>query len=195
MNITDLLAATGGLDSLARELGIDPQQAASGAAALAPAIVNGFQKHEDGSGGGLADLLAKLGGGGLMDQVLAPGSTDTDAGNTVLGHIFGSKDVSRAVAGQASTQSGLAPELLKKMLPLLAMLVGGLLAKGGAGETSGTGATSASGGLGGVLGGLFGGSDAGGVGAVLGRLGSMLQANGGANALDDVLRSLGKRAS
>jgi hypothetical protein len=189
MNITDLLAATGGLDSLARELGIDPQQAASGAAALAPAIVNGFQKHEDGSGGGLTDLLGKLGGGGLMDQVLVPGATDTGAGNTVLGHIFGSKDVSRAVADQASTQSGLAPELLKKMLPLLAMLVGGLLAKGG------TGATGASGGLGGVLGGLFGGSDAGGVGAVLGRLGGMLRANGGANALDDVLRSLGKGTS
>ena len=60
------------------------------------------------------------------------------------------------MAQHAASQSGLAPDLLKKMLPMLAMLVAGYLAK-----RHSTGATvpasSGGGGLGGLLGGLFGG--------------------------------------
>jgi hypothetical protein len=65
-------------------------------------------------------LLNQLGGGGLLDQVLSPQPTDVSQGNNVLGQIFGSKDVSRAVAQNASAQSGLEPGLLQKMLPMLA---------------------------------------------------------------------------
>ncbi|MBK7469630.1 MAG: hypothetical protein IPI73_02305 [Betaproteobacteria bacterium] len=50
---------------------------------------------------------------------------DVNRGNDVLGQIFGSKDVSRAVAQNAAAQSGLDSSLLKKMLPMLAMLVAG----------------------------------------------------------------------
>jgi hypothetical protein len=50
-------------------------------------------------------------------------------GNEVLGQIFGSKDVSRTVAQNAASRSGLDPSLLKKMLPMLAMLVAGYMAK------------------------------------------------------------------
>ncbi|WP_216369835.1 hypothetical protein [Ramlibacter montanisoli] len=38
MQISDLIARTGGIDSIARELGIPQEQAASGAEALLPAI-------------------------------------------------------------------------------------------------------------------------------------------------------------
>jgi len=48
----------------------------------------------------------------------------------VLGSIFGSKDVSRAVAQNAASRSGLDAGLLKKMLPMLAMMVAGFMAKG-----------------------------------------------------------------
>src|SRR4030095_15523755 len=41
MQITDILNQTGGLQSIARELGISESEAASGAAALAPAILGG----------------------------------------------------------------------------------------------------------------------------------------------------------
>ena len=37
MQLTDLLAQTGGLQSMARELGVSESQASSGAAALLPA--------------------------------------------------------------------------------------------------------------------------------------------------------------
>jgi hypothetical protein len=190
MQLTDLLSQTGGLQSMARELDIDPQQAASGAEALLPAILGGFQKTQAqaGGAGGLADLLGRLGGGGLMDQVLSPKPTDVGQGNEVLGQIFGSKDVSRTVAQSAAGQSGLDPELLKKMLPILAMLVGGFMAKRGGGEAT---ADSGGGGLGGLLGSVLGGGQRSGGGA-LGGLGSLLDANGDGNALDDILRMAGK---
>ena len=107
--------------------------------ALAPAILGGVKKQTQAAGlDGLGGLLGQLGGGGLLDQVLSPQPTDVSQGNDVLGQIFGSKDVSRTVAQNAAAQSGLDPSLLKQMLPLLAMLVTGYLAKqhGGAADAS-----------------------------------------------------------
>jgi hypothetical protein len=132
MQITDILAQMGGLQSMARELGVSETQAASGAEALIPAILGGFKKQAQSQPTGLeglGGLLGQLGGGGLLDDVLAPQPTNVSRGNDVLGQIFGSKDVSRAVAQNAASQSGLDPSLLKKMLPMLAMLVAGFMAK------------------------------------------------------------------
>jgi hypothetical protein len=187
MQITDILSRTGGLESIARELGISESQAADGAAALAPAILGGLKKQTQAQPGGLeglGGLLSQLGGGGLLDNVLSPQPTDVSRGNDVLGQIFGSKDVSRAVAQNAASQSGLDPSLLKKMLPMVAMLITGLMAKH-------AGGSSPSGGLGGLLGGLLGGSPSGASGAS-GGLASMLDMNGDGNALDDILRMAGK---
>jgi hypothetical protein len=187
MNLTDMLAQAGGLHSIARELDIEPDQAASGAAALLPAILGGFQKQAQ--GGGLGDLLGQLGGGGLMDEVLAPQPTDVGKGDAVLGEIFGSREVSRTVAQSASAQSGLDPALLKKMLPLLAMLVTGFMAKHSQGEAPAS-APGGLGGLGGMLGGIL--AKGQGSGGMLGGLAGMLDANGDGNALDDILRMAGK---
>ena len=189
MELTDLLARTGGLSSMARELGLSEAQAQTGAAALLPAILGGLQKRAQPDGGdGLGDLLAQLGGGGLLDAVLSPQPTAVGPGNEVLGQIFGSKDVSRAVAQNAAGRTGLDPALLKKMLPILAMLVSGYLAKkrGAGGATAG--------GLGGLLGGLIA-AQAGGAnprGGGLGGLAQGLDANGDGNPLDDILRQLGR---
>lgn len=197
MNIQDILAGAGGLDSIARELGIAPAQAARGAEALLPAILGGFKKQaqaQPGGLGGLGDLLGQLGGGGLMDQVLAPGPTDVGQGDQVLGQIFGSRDVSRTVAQNAATRTGLDPSVLKKMLPMLAMLVAGYMAKSGGVGGRGAGPAGGLGGLGGlgdVLGSVLGGGGrAGGAGA--GGLAGMLDLNGDGNALDDILRMAGK---
>lgn len=161
MNITDILSQVGGLQSMARELGISEEQAASGAAALAPAILGGFKNQAQSQPTGLeglGGLLGQLGGGGLLDNVLASQPTDTGRGDNVLGQIFGSKDVSRTVAQNAASKSGLDPAMLKKMLPIVAMLVAGYMAKqrSGAGAGSAAQPSSAGGGLGGLLGGLLG---------------------------------------
>lgn len=183
MQIMEMLSQTGGIDSMARELGIPREQAQSGAAALLPAILGGFKKQAQSgvsTGGGLGDLLGQLGGGGLLDDVLSPQPTHVSRGNDVLGQIFGSKEVSRTVAGNASSQTGLDPALLKKMLPILAMLVTGFLAK-----QSGTGTQGGGGILGSILGGLTGRGGAAPAGG--GGLGSMLDMDGDGNPLDDIL--------
>ena len=171
MQITDILAQTGGLQSMARELGVSETQAATGAEALIPAILGGFQKQAQSRPGGLeglGGLLGQLGGGGLLDDVLSPQPTNVNRGNDVLGQIFGSKDVSRAVAQNAASQSGLDPALLKKMLPILAMLVSGYMARQSSAGPA-TPAAPSRGGLGSLLGGL-------------------LDVNRDGNPLDDIMR-------
>ena len=182
MQINDILGQMGGLQSMARELGVSESQVQSGAAALLPAILGGFKKKTQAQPAGLdglGGLLSQLGGGGLLDNVLSPEPTDVSRGNDVLGQIFGSKDVSRTVAQDAAAKSGVNPSILKKMLPMLAMLVAGYMAK-----QHGGGAQGGGGGLGGLLGGLLGG---GGGAAQGGGLGSMLDLNGDGNPLDDIL--------
>jgi hypothetical protein len=190
MQFTDILAQMGGLQSMARELGVSDAQAASGAAALLPAILGGFKKQAQSQPSGLeglGGLLGQLGGGGLLDDVLAPQPTDVRRGNDVLGQIFGSQDVSRAVAQNAASQSGLAPALLKKMLPLLAMLVAGYMAK-----QRGAGADAQPSSEAGGLGGQAAGSGSATPGAAAPGLASMLDLDGDGNPLDDILRMVGR---
>lgn len=203
MQINDILAQAGGLESIARELGVSEGQAAQGSAALLPAILGGFKKQAQSQPGGLeglGGLLGQLGGGSLLDDVLSPQPTDVSRGNDVLGQIFGSKDVSRTVAQSAAARSGLDPGLLKKMLPMLAMLVAGYMARQrGGGAAAPPSAPSGGGGLGDLLGGLLGGGKGGrapgagaGGGGAFGGLGSMLDMNNDGNPLDDILRMAGK---
>ena len=187
---------TGALDSISRELGIDPGTARTGAEALLPAILGGFKKQAQptpGGLGGLIDLLGGIGGGNLLDAVTGQAPTPSEPGNEILGQIFGSKDVSRTVAGQASKTTSLDPALLKKMLPLLAMAVTGYLASQKAGASSSTGEPQG-GGLGGmlgqVLGGVLGGGQAQSGG--LGGLASLIDLDGDGNPLDDIIGMAGK---
>ena len=198
MQISDILAQMGGLKSMARELGVSETQAASGAAALLPAILGGFKKQTQSQPTGLeglGGLLGRLGGGSLLDDVLAPAPTNVSRGNDVLGQIFGSKDVSRTVAQSAAAQSGLTPDLLKKMLPMLAMLVAGFMAKQRAAGAASQPAL-AGGALADQLGSLFGGR-AGGTGPATpgdaaGGLAALLDLDRDGNPLDDILQMAGK---
>ena len=137
MNIGEALRQSGAIDSIARELGVDPQMAQMGASVLLPAIVAGVGRSNaspSGSQGGLGDLIGAVlggGGGGLLDAVTSASPTPVDAGNVILGQIFGNRDTSRSVAAEAAGASGLSSDLLKRMLPLLAMAVMGYLAQRG----------------------------------------------------------------
>jgi len=188
MQITEMLDSMGGFQSMARELGVSDAQARSGAEALMPAILGGFKKQAQPSGlDGLLNMVQGLGGGGMLDNVLAPQPTDIGQGNGVLGQIFGSQDVSRAVAQNVATNTGLDPSLLKKMLPMLAMMVGGFMSRqGGTAQ-----AAPAESGLGGLLSGLMGGGQAANPGQS-GGLASMLDLDGDGNPLDDIMGMAGK---
>lgn len=185
MNLSDILQQAGGLDAMAKQLGVSPAQAQQGAQALLPSLLNGFQQKAGGNGGSaLGGLIGQLGGGGLLDSVLGAGPTSVQSGNNILGEIFGSKDVSRNVADEAASSTGLDSGLLKKMLPILSMMVAGYLAKQAGNNGAGGGASG--GGLGDMLGGLLGG--AGGSTAGLGGgIGKMLDRDGDGNPLNDII--------
>ena len=194
MQMTDILSQMGGLQSMARELGVTETQAAAGAEALLPALLGGFKKQAQSQPAGLdglSALIGQLGGSGLLDNVLSPQPTDVGRGDDVLGQIFGSRDVSRSVAHDAAARSGLDPALLKRMLPILAMLVAGYMARQGSGAQRPAGA----GGLGRLLGGLLGGqtaAPASRTSSASGGLASILDMDGDGNPLDDILRMGGK---
>lgn len=184
MNLQQMLPPEG-IDAIAAQLGIGREDAARGAAALMPAILGGMGDRAGGTAGaGAPDLeaeLAALGGPGLADNVIGSEPTDVARGNQLLGNIFGTKDVSRQVASHAAQSSGLDPALLKRMLPILAMLAAGYLTKqsgsqqGGLGAILGTVLGGLTGGGGALGGGMGGGSGGGALGGGLGDiLGSVL---------------------
>ena len=188
MNMMDMLQKSGGIETMAKELGINDSVAEAGTAALLPAILGGFKKTTQAQPSGLeglGGLLGQLGGGGLLDSVTVSQPTPVGKGNEVLGQIFGSKEVSRTVAAGAEQQSGISSDLLKKMLPVVAMMVAGSMAK------QGTGNGNSSGGLGGLIGGLLGGGNKASSGG-LGGIASMLDLDGDGNPLDDIIGMAGR---
>ncbi|HEU5138280.1 MAG TPA: DUF937 domain-containing protein [Steroidobacteraceae bacterium] len=191
MQLSDILNQTGGLQSIARELGINEDEAARAASAMAPAVLGGFRKQAEAQPQGMAGLgglLNQFGGGGLLDAVLAPTPTDTAPGNNVLGQIFGSKDVSRAVAQNAASQTGVDPSILKKMLPMLAMLVAGYMSKQRSGAAQASGLSNNP--LGGILGGLLGGAQT--ADSSDDDLGGLLNMGAQRNPLDEIMGRLGR---
>ncbi|MGI4936530.1 MAG: DUF937 domain-containing protein [Janthinobacterium lividum] len=169
MQLNELLSQFGGVQALAQQLGITEAQAASGAQALAPAILGGMHQQTDPENpSSIGTLLEKFGGPAPLENVLSSEPTDVGIGNTILGTLFGSKTVSKNVAEQAAPTSGLSPELLQKMLPLLAMMLSGYLAH----HANQNAANSTNAGTGTGAGGLLGAMLNGVIAARSGNLGS-----------------------
>jgi len=157
MNLTDILERAGGSESigkLAAQLGVEKADAQRLIGSLSPALLQGMRKQTE-SPESRAGFERALGSERHQRYLDDPDRlTDEDAredGNDILGHLFGSKDVSRGVAAKAAEDTGFDPSLIRKALPLVAGLAMGALGKQA--RTSGNG-----GGLG-ALAGLLGGSD------------------------------------
>jgi hypothetical protein len=146
-----LLDAQGGasVDQIANKLGLDQSAVKSVIGALAPALGQGIAKNAQ-SPDGLGSLMGALQKGNhqryLEDASLAVDDQGVQEGNKILGHILGSKDVSRQLASRAAEQTGVSDGLIKQMLPMIAtMAMGALSSKSNQSEQSG-------GGLGDILG-------------------------------------------
>jgi len=130
------------VSELARQLGVNESQASAAAGQLIPALTRGI-KNNASTDGGLSSLINALQKGNhhnYLDNTSMLGQNSTiQEGNSILGHIFGSKDVSRNVANYGSQQAGLSSSLMKKALPILAPLVLSALSKGllGKGKSGG----------------------------------------------------------
>ena len=157
MNLLDLLDSVGGqksLGSLASSLGLDASKTNSLVGALAPALM-GALKKETSSQAGLDGFKNALQSGRHQEYLSNPNSMTSPQtvqdGNNILGHILGSKDVSRNVAAQAAESTGIDSSLIKKALPLIASLAMGALSKSSNAGQSLDNSTSD------MLGGLMGG--------------------------------------
>ena len=101
--------------------------------------------------------------------------------------VFGAARLRGPIARDVIAQTtGLSVDTLKKMLPLLAMVAAGLLAKQ-SGGASGGGSGGQGGGLLGQIGGMLGGAGQG-----AGGLGQLLDQDGNGNPLVDMLCAAGK---
>ena len=203
MNILDTILNNGTVvEQMAKNFNLDQNAAQSAIKHMLPALTRGVQQNVQREGGleGLLGALASGNHGRYIErpELLGQEATRQD-GNAILGHILGSKDVSRNVAGHAAKETGLDFGLLKKMLPVLATVVMGSLNKqtnqGGVLEQAmKTPATPGGGGLfggkgGGLLGGLAGMLAGGGKGrgGAADILGSFLDADKDGSAMDDIL--------
>jgi hypothetical protein len=121
-------------------------------------------------------LLKALESGGherYLDRAGELGNRQAVAdGNAILGHILGSKDVSRKVASAASGKTGVSEGILKQMLPMVAAMAMGALSKQKAARAVDRGTAGDSG--------------------ALDMLNSFLDADKDGSAMDDILGLAGK---
>jgi hypothetical protein len=111
------------MNAMAKQFGLAQEQMQQAMAALMPAFSTGL-KRSAANPYDFSSLMSAAGSGTYakyfedMTKAFSPqGIAD---GNNALGMIFGSKEVSRAVAAQAEQMSGIGQEVYKQMLPVIA---------------------------------------------------------------------------
>lgn len=132
--------------TMAQQFGLDEKQMEQAMAALMPAFSTGLKRNAS-NPDGMSDFLSALASGNhaqyfenMQNAFTSQGMAD---GNGILGHLFGSKDVSRAVAAQAEAATGIGQEIFKQMLPVIASTLMGGLFKQSTGQMNASSAGSA----------------------------------------------------
>jgi len=137
MNLYDMIASAQGGQAMPRmgqQFGLNEQQTADAVRHLLPAFSTGLKRNTE-TMNGLGALLSAL-SDGHHERYYDGGNIFEDAGakkdgDNILGHMLGSKDVSRAVAERAAEQTGIGSAILKAMLPYIASMIMGALFKNG----------------------------------------------------------------
>ena len=156
------------MSAVGRQFGLDEEQTRATLEALVPVVAAGMRRTAQ-SPEGLQEIVRSVltgGYGGTLDDDQAVRfDRAKPAGDELLGQIFGNKEVSREMAQQLSETSGVGAAILKKLLPIVATIVLGALAKkmgGGAmaGERSPEVGPGEGGGLGDIIRDVLGGGQA-----------------------------------
>lgn len=117
------------VEAMSKQFGLAQEQMKDAMAALMPAFSTGFKRTAT-SPYDFSSLMSSAMSGNYAQYFEDMGKAFTPQGisdgNNILGQIFGSKDVSRAVAAQAAQMSGIGQDIYKQMLPIVAnTMVGG----------------------------------------------------------------------
>lgn len=135
MQLIDILrSAQGGaaVENLAKAFDIDPKTASAVLETVVPQLTERMERNSL-SRGGLADIVSSMGDPRYQQTLNDPKAlTQAAAGGVgvdVLDTLLWSKDRSRVVAARAASQSGVSETIIKQMLPVIASMVMGGLAK------------------------------------------------------------------
>ncbi|MGB3897520.1 MAG: DUF937 domain-containing protein [Mesorhizobium sp.] len=163
-----------GMELLARQFNLSQQQAQLAVEALLPAFSQGLKRNAANPAdlGGFLNAMASGNHAKYFEEASRAFSPQgVEEGNGILGHLFGSKDLSRAVAAQAAQATGIGQQVLQQMLPVIASMIMGGLFKQSTNQMPAAGAAAGAGNnpladiieqmmKQGGLGGLFGGQPA-----------------------------------
>ncbi len=143
MKLYDIIAgAQNGqaIENLARAAHVPPEQLDIAIQTVLPEFSQAIERNTL-SRGGLADLVRALGDGHheiILDNPAALTDPRVVAdGQEILGYVLGSPDRSRAVAMKAAQAAGLGDNLIRMLMPIIAQMVMGAIAKwakGGLGD-------------------------------------------------------------
>lgn len=128
--------------AMARQFNLSQQQTQQAIEALLPAFSQGLKRNAANpfDVGNFMQALASGNHAQYFDDVTRAMTPQGMAeGNGILGHLFGSKELSRAVAQQASAATGIGTEIMKQMLPVLASTIMGGLFKQTTGQMQAAG--------------------------------------------------------
>ena len=111
-NPIEMFQAQGGagMQAMAQQFGLSPEQTARALEALMPALTLGIQRGAGLDPSGLARMF------GMPDLARSAAPQGLDA----LGQMFGSAQLMQAVLQQASNASGVGSQVLRQMLPMMA---------------------------------------------------------------------------
>lgn len=131
VNLLDIMRQAqqgAGMDNMARQFGLSLADAQRAVETLLPAFSLGFRRNAM-NPGAFAPFLDALSSGRYAPffdgTTMMPGSGAPGA--ELMGQIFGSPEVTRQIAQQASAMSGIGAQVLQQMMPTMgAVLMGGM---------------------------------------------------------------------
>jgi hypothetical protein len=173
VDFSELLQAAHGGDAvanIAQKFGISPDQANAALAALSPALAQGLQNHVQ-SPEGFSQILSHLSDpthqAAYGDAAAVDAPQAATAGGDLLSQIFGGSANVGQIVQHIGQETGISPELLNQLAPVVASMTMGGVAK-----------SLQEGGLGGLLQQVSGAaSQSGGFGAIFGQIASSLGQN------------------
>jgi hypothetical protein len=165
MNILDSIMNAGNgaaVRQIGSQLGLDEAQTAAALSALVPALSASLRQNIQ-TPDGLAGLVGALSGGNHQRYVDDPAAL-ADAGTVAEGN---------GIMGHMGAQTGLGPDVMKRLLPLVATLVMGAMSR----QAAAGGASSL---------------PSAGAGGLLEMLGGALDSNRDGSAIDDITGMIGR---
>lgn len=120
------------VDNLAAQFGITPEQAQAAVQALIPAISSAFLQ-KIGQPGALGTIISAINDqthqASFSNPEAAQSEAATQKGTEAVNDIFGSSHIAHQIAQQVSSVTGLRPDLIMQIMPVVVSIAIGGLAK------------------------------------------------------------------